>query len=229
MSWKASTPLTLEAFMQNWLKPIAQISHETCYVVAKIFNSPFFAGTYHDQHVATSVLYGANWFSSQKRGCVFEKGRLIPLLGGAAAGRYQNLPTGMKSPDGEKTTDATAAVEIRDVDRPRHGGLSKPEDIGKWQGLVRRAWSVTCRQGLISKRIALRCTTRLTNGCFQYYLRNLLSASRVGFRISVVNSNATHVGLSSPHPFFHVLVFFRYRCSSPWLLSQTQKQSQSSG
>ena len=37
------------------------------------------------------------------------------------------------------------------------------------------------------------------------FLRNLLSASRVGFRISVVNSNAAHVGLSSPHPVFQVL------------------------
>ena len=36
-------------------------------------------------------------------------------------------------------------------------------------------------------------------------LQNLLSASRVGFRISVVNSNAAHVGLSSPHPVFQLL------------------------
>jgi len=46
------------------------------------------------------------------------------------------------------------------------------------------------------KTLVQKCTT---------YLRNLLSASRVDFRISVVNSNAAHVGLSSPHPVFQVL------------------------
>ena len=74
-SWRPSIPLTMEFVMPNWLKFIPQTSHQTCYIVAKIFNSPISAGTYHDQRIATLMLWGVNQFAPWKGwGCTFWKG-----------------------------------------------------------------------------------------------------------------------------------------------------------
>ena len=59
-----STLLTTEFVKQNWLKFIPQTTPDTHYSL-KYLIPHFFAGTYHDQRVAISVLCGANQFEPQ--------------------------------------------------------------------------------------------------------------------------------------------------------------------